>query len=104
MGEGKERGYRKWFVTGAAAVLAVVLAAAAIVLVTTGVREQRYTSVMKTANNYYRAGDYENAVLEYENAIAIDDRKESAYLNLASAYVELGDYESAICSKTGRPK
>ena len=95
MGEGKERGYRKWFVTGAAAVLAVVLAAAAIVLVTTGVREQRYTSVMKTANNYYRAGDYENAVLEYENAIAIDDRKESAYLNLASAYVELGDYESA---------
>lgn len=96
MEETREKGFRKWFVIGAVIVLALALAGASAALIAAGVREQRYTSVIETANNYYKAGDYENAVLEYENAITIDKTRESAYLNLASAYAALGDYENAM--------
>ena len=89
---------RSRFLIGVLIVLVVVLCAAAAVLILLGVKQNKYNSTLTTANHYFAAGDYQNAVVEYENAIAIDNKKESAYLNLASAYIYLGKYESALSS------
>lgn len=86
---------RMRFFIGVVVVLVVILAVSAVLLVNTGIRQQRYASAIRTANNYYTAGDYQNAVVEYQNAIQIDRKKESAYLNLSTVYVAMGDYISA---------
>lgn len=88
--------FRTRFLIGVLSVLALALVASAAVLITLGVRQNQYNSVIKKANHYFTAGDYQSAIIEYEKAIAIDDEKESAYLNLASVYMNLGDYDTAL--------
>lgn len=93
--EQKGMGFRLWFLIGAAAVLCVAIAVGAAVLINGNSRKQKYAAVVNTANAYYTAGDYYNAILQYEQAIAMNDKVASNYLNMSSAYMVLGDYESA---------
>ena len=88
--------FRSRFLIGVLIVLAVVALAAAAVLITMGVKQNNYNSAVKNAAHYFTTGDYQNAIVEYENALAIDNKKESPYLNIASAYMNLQDYNSAI--------
>lgn len=57
---------------------------------------QVYTQKIQAGDRYLAAGDYDNAVLMYQDAIRLNDRDERGYLKLASAYVGLGDYTLAI--------
>lgn len=88
--------FRTRFLVGVLIVLALALTASAVVLITLGVRQNKYNSAIKNANHYFTTGNYQEAIVEYENAIAIDNKKESAYLNLASVYMNIGDYDSAL--------
>lgn len=92
----KEQGFRSKFLWAMLIVLLMVITAAAVVLISSGIRQNKYNSVLKRANNYYTAGDYQNAIAEYEKAIKIDKKKESAYLNLSSSYIAIGNYELAL--------
>ncbi|HEX6558241.1 MAG TPA: tetratricopeptide repeat protein, partial [Longimicrobiales bacterium] len=50
---------------------------------------------LERGNRYYRSGHYQEAVVEYEKAIANgDDAPETRY-NLGTAYLRLGKYEDA---------
>lgn len=93
--EKQQTKFRSRILIGVLIVLVMVLFISAAVLIMLGMRQSKYNSAMKNANHYFTAGDYQNAIVEYENAIAIDKKKESAYLNLASVYITIGDYESA---------
>lgn len=91
----KERGFRSRFLIGVLAVLGIVVVAFAVVMITFGVRQNKYNSAIESANYYYTSGNYQEAIVWYESAIEIDEKKENAYINLASAYILLGDYASA---------
>lgn len=51
---------------------------------------------LELGNNYLAEQDYEQAKVEFEQAIEIDPMNAEAYLGLAEAYVGLGDYEGAL--------
>lgn len=91
----KETRFRSRFLLGVLLVLVLALLTLAVVLLSFGVHQNRYNSIIKSANHYFTTGDYQNAIVEYENAIAVDKKKESAYLNLSSVYINLGDYSQA---------
>ncbi len=93
--EKQQTKFRSRILIGVLIVLLMALFISAAVLIMLGMRQSKYNSAMKNANHYFTAGDYQNAIVEYENAIAIDKKKESAYLNLASVYITIGDYELA---------
>lgn len=92
----QERGFRSKFILSVLIVLVLVFAVAATILIKSGVQQNKYNSVLKRGNQFYSSGDYQNAVAEYEKAIKIDQKKESAYLNLSSSYIALGEYELAL--------
>ena len=88
--------FRSRFLTGVLIVLAVVVLAAAAVIISSGVKQNKYNSTIKKANHYFAAGEYQSAILEYENAITMDKKDESAYLKLTSVYMTLEDYMNAL--------
>ena len=47
-------------------------------------------------NRYLEEQNYEQAIVEFDKAIAIDSMSAEAYLGKAQAYEGMGDYESAI--------
>lgn len=93
--ERREGSFRIRFLLMMAGILVIVFAVGIVILINTGVKEKKYASAVKLANHYYTAGNYENAIIEYENAIQINQKKETAYLNLASVYMLLGEYSEA---------
>lgn len=56
---------------------------------------KKYSSKIEKADKYLNSGDYENAILEYEKAIEIDEKNEDAYMKLAVAYMNMDDYAMA---------
>lgn len=94
--ETEKKGFRFWFLIGAGAIFMIALITAAAILISTGVKEQKYNTCIAAGNQYFSAGDYQNAIVEYQNALAVDGTKSSAYLNMSSAYIQLGDYISAF--------
>lgn len=57
---------------------------------------QTYTQKIENGDKYLLAGDYENAVLMYQQAIRLEDQNEQGYLKLANAYYEEGYLTLAI--------
>lgn len=90
-----ENKYRKKILIGVTAVLLLILAVSAAVLLTFGIRDNKYRSALKAADNLFQAGDYQNAIVKYEEAIKIDKKSENAYLSLSAVYMALGDYTNA---------
>ena len=45
---------------------------------------------------YLNDGNYEEAIIEFEAAIEIDETKADAYIGLAEVYIEQGDLQKAI--------
>ncbi len=91
----KGNGFRIWFLIAAAVVLVAAVAIGAIVLVNNKAKEQEYITAVNLGNEYFMAGDYYNAVIQYQLAIAANDKEESSYLNMSSIYMIIGDYSSA---------
>ena len=75
--------------------LAIITVGAVIVIKTGNEKNQKYTSAIQVGNTYYNAGDYQNAIAQYEIAITVDKKWDTAYLNLSLVYMERGDYEKA---------
>ncbi|RMA93136.1 tetratricopeptide repeat protein [Hydrogenothermus marinus] len=48
------------------------------------------------AMEYYKQGDYENAIIYLKKYLALHDDEGAGYRTLAQCYVNLGDYENAI--------
>ena len=81
-------------IIAAIAVLAVVIIS--IVMTTVGGNKNTYDSHMELAQRYLDELQYEQAIAEYEAAIAIDPKNEDAYLGLAEVYVTMDDLEKAL--------
>lgn len=92
---GKENVFRSKFVLGALVVVGICASVLAIILISTGVKQNKYVSAIEKGNHYFTSGDYANAIVEYQNALEIDEKRDTAYLNLSSVYVLLGDYTNA---------
>lgn len=79
--------------------LIVVLAAAAIgggFGLTTMRNRRIYTEKIESGDKYLAMGDYDNAVLMYQDAIRTNDKEETGYLKLANAHAEQSYYALAI--------
>lgn len=80
-------------ITAGVLLAAVIIVAA--VLFTAGSDNSGYRKHMDMAQRYMDELQYEQAVAEYEAAIAIDPNNAEAYQALAELYIKTGDYESA---------
>lgn len=77
-----------------------IIMAAVVVFITlfvaSGSDGRKYEKHMELAQQYLDELQYEQAIAEYELAIAIDPKNEEAYQALAELYVKTGDYASAV--------
>lgn len=87
--------FRTKFIFGAVIIAVICAAVLAAILIMDGVKQNKYVSAIQKGNHYFTAGDYQNAIVEYETALEIDQKKDTAYLNLASVYTVMGNYEVA---------
>ena len=78
------------------AIISVLVVAIAITSVFLLSSSAQYTRSIKEAENLVEEGDYENAVLAYQEAIEKDPENVSAYLGLAEIYEMNGDLLLAI--------
>jgi len=58
--------------------------------------DDRAQTHVEAGNNAQEAGDYDQAIVEYEKAIALDPELVTAYSNRGGVYLNLGEYEQAI--------
>ncbi|MGN1120522.1 MAG: tetratricopeptide repeat protein, partial [Oscillospiraceae bacterium] len=54
------------------------------------------SSNIKLGNRYLNSLEYQQAIIEFEQALSIAPNNAKAYLGLANAYVEMGDIDRAI--------
>ncbi len=72
--EKKDR-FRSRFLIGVAIVLGIVVVISAGVLINIGIKNNRYNVAIKGANYYFTQGNYQSAIVGYESAIKIDEKK-----------------------------
>ena len=86
--ETRESKKTKIILTVLSGLLVLVLAVIGFILVSGKMKENNYTAVIKEAQKYLADHNYEQAVIQYENAIALDPGEEEGYLALADIYVK----------------
>lgn len=86
----------KLFIGIIASITVIVAVVIAIVITAVGGSKDTYNSHMELAQRYLNELKYEQAIAEYNLAIAIQPNNVDAYLALAEIYVNMEDYESAI--------
>ncbi len=59
-------------------------------------KQAQYQGKLQTANKYLQSLDYEKAEAAYLEAIAIEPKKEKAYLKLAETYVKQDKHKKAV--------
>lgn len=77
-------------------VVAVLTALVSTFIALGGVDKIKAMGYLNTGNKYLDDLAYEEAVVAFQEAIAIEPKEEKAYIGLADAYVGLGDYEAAV--------
>lgn len=85
-------GGKKWGIIGA---IAVVLIALIIGIGLYNTPANRLARLLDLGNRYLEEQNYEQAIVEFDKAIAIDPMCVEAYLGKAEAYVGLGDLQAA---------
>lgn len=97
----KKKKDTKWiWITGAVAVLCVLLVA--VLVVSGGNSGRRLQEQLRLGEKYLTELDYEQAIAAYRAAIEIDPKCEEAYLGLADVYVAKGEPEqAAVVLQTG---
>lgn len=85
------------FIIACAGIATVILLTAivGIYLVNRNAVRQVYLEKLDTAAKYLEAGDYENAILAYEELIQKEPEKEEGYAKLAGIYLEQENYTRA---------
>lgn len=94
MGE-KQSKRKMWIVIGVGALLLVIAAAAGILAVSHMMSRQSYSESIKTAEKYVQEGNYEQAVVSYQNAIEEMPEEEDGYMGLADVYLQQDETSSA---------
>lgn len=77
-------------------VLVLCLIAAGIFALTANSAERRLANQLELGRKYLEEMDYEQAIVAFEAAIAIDPKCEEAYLALAETYVAQGTGDSGV--------
>lgn len=83
---------KKWGIIGG---IAVVLVALIIGISIYNTPANRLSRQLDLGNRYLEEQNYEQAIVEFDKAIAIDPMSVDAYLGKAEAYIGLGDLQSA---------
>lgn len=86
--ESKENKRTKVILAALAGLLVIIIAVVAFTVVRGSMKESSYTAVMEEAEKYLAENDYDQAIIEYQNAIDIDPEQDEPYLALADIYVE----------------
>lgn len=81
---------KKIVIIGAVAVLAVLAVVAGILLSQRFHSKPTYEARIISAQKYFDAGKYDDAILEYQKAIEMDENREEAYVGLADLYYHQG--------------
>ena len=76
--------------------LLVTLIAAGIGVTIYNMPANRLSRQLDLGEKYLEEQNYEQAVVEFDKAIAIDPMNERAYIGKAEAYVGMGDYKQAL--------
>lgn len=77
------------------ALLVIIIAGIAFVAVHGKMKENNYTAAIQEAQKYLAENNYEQAIIQYQNAISIDPEEDDAYLALAELYMEQEDVSKA---------
>ena len=93
MGE-KQSKRKMWIVIGVGALLLVIAAAAGILAVSHMMSRQSYSEI-KTAEKYVQEGNFEQAIVSYQNAIEEMPEEEDGYMGLADVYLQQDETSSA---------
>lgn len=94
MGE-KQSKRKMWIVIGVGALLLVIAAAAGILAVSHMMSRQSYSESIKTAEKYVQEGNFEQAIVSYQNAIEEMPEEEDGYMGLADVYLQQDETSSA---------
>ena len=94
MGE-KQSKRKMWIVIGVGALLLVIAAAAGILAVSHMMSRQSYSESSKTAEKYVQEGNFEQAIVSYQNAIEEMPEEEDGYMGLADVYLQQDETSSA---------
>lgn len=81
---------KKIIIIGAVAVLAILAVVAGILLSQRFHSEPTYEARIISAQKYFDVGRYDDAILEYQKAIEMDETREEAYIGLADLYYHQG--------------
>ena len=76
-------------------VIALALIAAAVYMGISMHTDTVYTEILESGEKYMAAGDYDNAVITYQQAIETNEEDEEGYLGLANAYIAREEFEMA---------
>lgn len=94
MGE-KQSKRKMWIVIGVGALLLVIAVAAGILAVSHMMSRQSYSESIKTAEKYVQEGNFEQAIVSYQNAIEEMPEEEDGYMGLADVYLQQDETSSA---------
>lgn len=83
---------RKKIIVGLLISIAIII----VILIYMNAPTQRLRKHLSLGDKYLSELKYEDAILAYEAAIAIEPRNEAAYIGLVNAYIGLKDYEQAL--------
>ena len=84
---------RKWGIIGGVALILIVLIIGFIIY---NSPSKRLSRQLDLGNRYLEEQNYEQAIVEFDKAIAIDPMSVDAYLGKVQAYESMGDEEKAI--------
>ena len=73
-------------------VVIMIIAGATAALLAEG---NGYESKVTLGNRYLNEGNYDGAILAFQEAIALDESQESAYIGLYNTYVKMGNFSAA---------
>lgn len=77
-------------------VIVVIAVVAAIMLIPRAASADKLTEQLNLGEKYLSELNYEQAVIAYTEAIAIDPKNPDAYIGLAEAYLAQGEYDDAL--------
>lgn len=94
MGE-KKSNKKKILVISLIILLLAVIGVTAFILIRGQLNKSTYRESIQTAEKQVMAGNYEQAVVEYKNAIEAMPEEEDGYIGLADVYLDMGETSSA---------
>ena len=87
---------RKTLLIALSSLLVIVIGIIAYMLINNHMIESQYTAAISQAEKYLQDKNYEDALVSYKQALALDPDSEDPYLGLANTYVAMGDSSKAV--------